>query len=68
MAMRFLICYDYIVMIVIVMIVIVMIVINEKESCQNGRYKIYNYILYIEIDDNTRNFLMTIMTMTIMTT
>ena len=63
MAMRFLICYDY-----IVMIVIVMIVINEKESCQNGRYKIYNYILYIEIDDNTRNFLMTIMTMTIMTT
>ena len=63
MAMRFLICYDY-----IVMIVIVMIVINEKESCQNGLYKIYNYILYIEIDDNTRNFLMTIMTMTIMTT
>ena len=50
------------------MIVIVMIVINEKESCQNGLYKIYNYILYIEIDDNTRNFLMTIMTMTIMTT
>ena len=40
MAMRFLICYDYIVMIVIVMIVIVMIVINEKESCQNGRYNI----------------------------
>ena len=35
MAMRFLICYDY-----IVMIVIVMIVINEKESCQNGRYNI----------------------------
>ncbi len=63
MAMRFLICYNY-----IVMIVIVMIVINEKESCQNGLYKIYNYILYIEIDDNTRNFLMTIMTMTIMTT
>ena len=63
MEMRFLICYNY-----IVMIVIVMIVINEKESCQNGLYKIYNYILYIEIDDNTRNFLMTIMTMTIMTT
>ena len=63
MVMRFLICYNY-----IVMIVIVMIVINEKESCQNGLYKIYNYILYIEIDDNTRNFLMTIMTMTIMTT
>ena len=42
MAMRFFICYDY-----IVMIVIVKIVINEKESCQNALYKIYIYIYYI---------------------